>query len=70
MLAILLCPMLASFSLVAGSILGPPGGSPEVLARGTGLIFATGLLTAALTVTYVLVAGVARGYLAGSARCS
>lgn len=63
----LLVVQLILIGLLGGTLLDLPGWSSGTALRGLGTIFATALLTMALTTTYGLVASIGRGYLAAMA---
>jgi ABC-2 type transport system permease protein len=60
---LLLTAQLLVITLVIGAALHLPGWSIETTGRGSATVFATALLTAALTTVYGLVASAGRGYL-------
>jgi len=64
---LLLAAQLVALSLLFGTLLGLPGWSAYTVARGLGTVFATTLLTVALTTIYGLAASLGRGYLAAIA---
>jgi ABC-2 type transport system permease protein len=61
----LLAVELIALSLVAGTLLGLPGWTPGVGARGLGTVLAATALTICLTTGYGLAASAGRGYLPG-----
>lgn len=64
---LLLTAQLVVLSLLFGTLLGLPGWSADTVVRGFGTVFATTLLTVALTTTYGLAASLGQGYLAAVA---
>ncbi len=64
---LLLAAQLVVLTLLFGTLLGLPGWSADIVARGIGTIFATTLLTVVLTTGYGLAASLGRGYLAAVA---
>lgn len=64
---LLLAAQLVVLSLLFGTLLGLPGWSADTVLRGVGTVFATTVLTVALTTTYGLAASLGRGYLAAVA---
>jgi ABC-2 type transport system permease protein len=49
--------------LLMGALIGLPGGSPEVILRGCGMMLATSLLTLTAVLPFALLASIGRGYL-------
>jgi ABC-2 type transport system permease protein len=61
--SLLLAVLVVLISVLLGTVLGLPGWSGVIAVRGLATVFATTLLTVALTTTYGLAASVGRGYL-------